>query len=70
MADQNLKSLFNSAETQRNNIESAREMNTDTFRDSLAAATATYEECRILADKLSLFSSNETLEDITTGDLE
>lgn len=69
MADQSLKSLFRKAEHSRTLVESSYETNTDTFRDILATAVATYEECRVLADRLSLFSPNELLEDIATGDL-
>ena len=70
MADQNLKSLFNSAELLRSNIETSWETNAETYQQNIASAVAKYEDCRVLADRLSLFSPNETLEDITSGDLQ
>lgn len=70
MAEQSIKSLFNSAERQRQDIESSWDSNTATYQQNLAAAIGTYEACLKLADRLSLFSPNETLEDLTSGDLQ
>lgn len=70
MSEQSIKSLFASAESKRRDIETSFDSNSETFRENLAAAIATYEECRKLADRLSLFSPNESLEDITSGDLQ
>jgi hypothetical protein len=70
MAEQSIKSLFSSAERQRKDIESSWDSNTTTYQQNLAAAIATYEDCLKLADRLSLFSPNETLEDLTSGDLQ
>jgi len=69
MEDQNIKSLFAQAERRQQQVEQAHDRNSDAYRDDLAAAIENYEECRVLADRLSLFSANETLEDIATGDL-
>jgi immunoglobulin-binding protein 1 len=68
--DQNIRSLFSRADGQRNLVEGSRDPNSEIFRENLASAIATYEECRVLADRLLLFSQNETLEDIATGDLQ
>lgn len=70
MAEQSIKSLFSSAEHQRKDIESPWGTDTAIYQQNLAAAIATYDDCLKLADKLSLFSPNETLEDITSGDLQ
>lgn len=70
MTDQNIKSLFNSAESQRQDIESSWDSNTATYQQNLTSAIASYEDCLKLADRLSLFSHNETLEDIASGDLQ
>ncbi|KAI9742679.1 MAG: hypothetical protein M1818_003820 [Claussenomyces sp. TS43310] len=69
MEDHNIKRVFNTAELHRSRVESALDSNTETFRENLVAAIATYEECRALADRTALFSPNEILEDISTGDL-
>lgn len=70
MAEQSIKSLFSSAELQRKDIESSWDSNAETYKQNLAAAIATYQDCLKLADRLSLFSPNETLEDLTSGDLQ
>ena len=70
MAEQSIRSLFSSAEHQRKDIESSWDTNTAIYQQNLAAAIATYDGCLNLADRLSLFSPNETLEDITSGDLQ
>lgn len=70
MADQSLKGLFSSAERKRKDVESSSDSNTATYQQNLAAAISTYEDCLKLADRLSLFSPNETLEDLTSGDLQ
>jgi immunoglobulin-binding protein 1 len=70
MAEQSIKSLFSSAERQRKEIESSWDSNTATYQQNLASAIATYEDCLQLAERLSLFSPNESLEDLTSGDLQ
>lgn len=70
MAEQNIKSLFSSAERQRKDIEASWDSNTAEYQQNLAAAIKTYDDCLKLADRLSLFSPNETLEDVTSSDLQ
>jgi hypothetical protein len=70
MAENSIKSLFASAESKRHGIETALDSSGSTFKENLAAAIASYEETRLVADRLSLFSPNETLEDIASGDLQ
>lgn len=70
MAEQSIKSLFVSAERQRKEIEASWDSNTAEYQQNLAAAIKTYDDCLQLADRLSLFSPNETLEDLTTGDIQ
>lgn len=70
MAEQSIRSLFESAEHQRKDIEASWDSNTATYQENLVAAISTYEDCLKLADRLSLFSPNETLEDLTSGDIQ
>lgn len=70
MTDHSIRTLFSAAESKRKAVEISRESSSSTNRENLAAAIATFEECRQLADHLSLFSPNETLEDVATGDLQ
>lgn len=70
MEDQNIRSLYATAEKQRSTIESSSSSNTETYRDTLDSAIKSYEQCRQLADRLDLFSDNETIEDVASGDLQ
>jgi immunoglobulin-binding protein 1 len=67
---QSIKSFFSSAERQRKDIEASWDSNTATYQQNLAAAISAYESCLQLANRQSLFSPNETLEDIASGDLQ
>ncbi|KAI9821878.1 MAG: hypothetical protein M1827_002460 [Pycnora praestabilis] len=69
-SQQNIRALFVAAEKQRKGIESLWETNSFAYQENLTAAITTYEDCRRLADQISLFSFNETLEDISSGDLQ
>ncbi|RDL30339.1 uncharacterized protein BP5553_10217 [Venustampulla echinocandica] len=70
MEEQSIKSLFSSAERQRKELESSWDSNTATYQQNLASAITTYDDCLKLAGRLSFFSPNETLEDLTSGDLQ
>ncbi|CZS96250.1 related to TAP42, component of the Tor signaling pathway [Rhynchosporium agropyri] len=70
MAEQSIKSFYASAEKQRKDLEASWYSNTAAYQQNLAAAISTYDDCLKLADRLSLFSPNETLEDLTSGDLQ
>lgn len=70
MTDQSIRVLFRTAESKREQVETFQYSSGSAFGESLTAAIAAFEECRQLADHLSLFSPNETLEDIATGDLQ
>ena len=69
MEDQNIKTLYAQAEKRKQEVNQAYDRQSTAYHDNLAASIATFEECRVLADRLSLFSSNETVDDIATGDL-
>jgi TAP42-like family. len=72
MADQpqSLRALFEAAKSEKQTLESATETNTDSYRSEVNATIRKFEECRQLISQLSLFSRNESLDDITTGDLQ
>ncbi|KAK5019108.1 Type 2A phosphatase-associated protein 42, partial [Cryomyces antarcticus] len=67
---QSLRSVFTDGETKRKELESSWDTNSATFQENLTAAITAYEECLRIADRVSLFSPNETLEDIASGDLQ
>lgn len=72
MADesQNVRGLFLTAERVRRILSSSYEPNSPAFQENLRMTIATYEECLKLAEQVSLFSPNETLEDISSSDLQ
>ncbi|KAM3069605.1 Type 2A phosphatase-associated protein 42 [Clarireedia jacksonii] len=70
MTDSSLKSLFDSAERQRLAIESSWSSNTQSYQQDVASTIKIFEDCCKLRDSLSLFSPNEILEDVNSGDLQ
>ncbi|KAF2744198.1 TAP42-like protein [Sporormia fimetaria CBS 119925] len=66
----NIRTLFLSAERAREALTSAPDSNSPTYQENLAKVIATYNECLKLSQQVSLFSSNETLEDVSSSDLQ
>ncbi|KAI1433140.1 TAP42-like family protein [Xylaria sp. CBS 124048] len=64
-----LKSVFQSAERKRLAIEGSYETTSPAYQAEVTAALQSYQECVQIIDKISLFSANESLEDISTSDL-
>ncbi|KAF7115715.1 hypothetical protein CNMCM5793_003218 [Aspergillus hiratsukae] len=67
---QSLRSLFTAAKAEKTSLESRPDSNSDSYRNDVNATIAKFEECQRLVGQLSLFSSNEPLEDIATGDIQ
>ncbi|CAN9213971.1 unnamed protein product [Alternaria alternata] len=67
---QSLRGLFSKAERAREELSSSYEANSPTYQENLGATIATYEECLKISEQVSLFSPNETLEDISSSDLQ
>lgn len=72
MADEgrSLRATYDDAEQKRSAIESSFESNSSTFQENLLSAIQLYEQCLSIADRISLFSPNESLEDISSADLQ
>ncbi|KAF1994790.1 type 2A phosphatase-associated protein 42 [Amniculicola lignicola CBS 123094] len=72
MEDQpkSIRALFLTAERQRQNLASQPSSNTPSFQENLKTTIATYEECLELSESVSLFSPNETLDDVSSSDLQ
>ncbi|KAL3472100.1 TAP42-like protein [Aspergillus californicus] len=64
-----LSALFTEAKREKTALESRPDSNTEAYRSDVNATIAKLEECQRLASALSMFSSNELLEDISTNDL-
>ncbi|WPH04699.1 Hypothetical protein R9X50_00759200 [Acrodontium crateriforme] len=72
MAEQgrSLRTVYEEAEQRRSTVENSYDSNSDAFQDNLVAAIKLYEQCLDIADQISLFSPNESLEDISTSDIQ
>lgn len=64
-----LRGSFAEAETKRQNVESCASTGSH-LQELLLGAIAAYEECLKLVNRMSLFSPNETIEDIRSEDLQ
>lgn len=65
-----IRSCFASAQAHRKSLENSPDTTTTQYQENLQAAIASLRECRNLADRISLFSPNETEDDIATLDLQ
>ncbi|KAL4937414.1 hypothetical protein BDV06DRAFT_73843 [Aspergillus oleicola] len=66
---QTLRSVFNDAKREKTALETRPDSNSDAYRSDVSATIAKFEECQRLVGALSMFSSNELLEDLSTNDL-
>lgn len=66
---QSLRSLFEQAEETQNTLASMHDFRSEQYQETLASAIKSYEECLRLVVELSIFSPNESVEDIATSSL-
>ncbi|KAL2153197.1 hypothetical protein VTH82DRAFT_4352 [Thermothelomyces myriococcoides] len=65
-----LKDVFADAESKRLSLENSPfAPNSSEYADTVSSAVKLYQECLALVGALSIFSPNETLEDVSTTDL-
>ncbi|MCJ1331144.1 Immunoglobulin (CD79A) binding protein 1 [Thelotrema lepadinum] len=67
-SESNLKALFAKATQLREQLDSLQSLSQE-YQDNLRDALSKYEECRVQASQISLFSPNESADDIASGDL-
>lgn len=67
---QSLRAVYSTAESKRRELETAWDTNATPYQDNLRAAIKAYDQCLQSADRISLFSPNESLEDIASHDLQ
>jgi len=67
---QSLRATFTGAENLRSQLEVSYDTNAAAYQDQLRQALAQYQQCLRLAEGVALFSPNESLEDISTNDLQ
>ncbi|MDI1486523.1 MAG: Type 2A phosphatase-associated protein 42 [Ramalina farinacea] len=63
-------SLFATAKSKRSNLEAFASATDPLYQENVRSAIEALEQCRKLADRISLFSPNELLEDISSNDLQ
>ena len=68
--DINIRTLFTSAKNQRKELDSSPEPSSSLYQENLRAAITSLENCKKIADRISLFSPNESEDDISSGDLQ
>lgn len=68
--ERSLKTAFADAEQKRDHLSTLSSSITDEYQENLAAAIASYQECIQIASAISLFSPNESLEDVNSTDLQ
>ncbi|KAF3033199.1 hypothetical protein E8E12_003735 [Didymella heteroderae] len=68
--DQSIRGLFAKAERAREDLGESYEPNSPTFQENLEKTIATYIQCLKKTEDFSLFSPNETLEDISSSDIQ
>lgn len=66
---QDLRSLFAAAKNDKTTLEVRPDSNSEQYRSSVNAVIVKFEECQRQVQLLSLFSSNEPIEELPTGDL-
>ena len=66
----NIRRLFSTAKSFREQVDAPSESSSSAFLENLRAAIVALDECRKLADRIALFSSNETQDDISSADLQ
>ncbi|KAJ4296912.1 Type 2A phosphatase-associated protein 42 [Kalmusia sp. IMI 367209] len=65
-----IRALFLTAERLRNDLNSFPDSNSPTYQENLTSAIATYESCLALSEQVSLFSPNESLDDVSSSDIQ
>jgi len=68
--DQSLRACFLAAEALRKDLENVPSYTSETSQELVASAVGKYEQCLKIADRVSLFSPNELLEDVSSSDLQ
>ena len=65
-----IRGLFASAQAERKRLEGSPDSTASSYQENLQAAIASLEECRALANRIALFSPNETEDDVASTDLQ
>ena len=66
---ESLRSLYDSGERLRKEIEDSYDYDSPAYQHKLQTAIRTFRECENLVDQISLFSTNESLEDVVSSEM-
>ena len=67
---QSLRVIFEAAEKKKKSLDDIPERNSPEYQNTLLAAFRLYKDASKMADNLSLYSSNENFDDISTNNLQ
>ena len=67
---QSLRLIFEAAEKKKRSLDDIPERDSSEYQNTLLAAFRLYKDAFKMADSLSLYSSNEALDDISTNNLQ
>ena len=67
--ESSLGSLFRSASIKIRALDTFSSASDVAYQENVLAAIESLEQCRVIAPQISLFSPNETLEDIASSDI-
>ena len=73
MADdepKSIRALFLTAERLRNSLKDFPDSISPNFQETLTNAIATYESCLKQSEQVALFSPNESLDDVSSSDIQ
>ena len=68
--DSSLRDTFSAAKANRKNFESFTSSADPIYQENLRSAIEVLEQCRRIAGRISLFSPNEILEDVSSADIQ
>lgn len=64
-----LREKYDFAERLRKELDDLYDSSDKAYQENLLSAIAAYRECADLIERMSLFSANESLEEVATGEM-
>lgn len=64
-----LRSVYDTAERLRIEIEDSYDYQSEAYQNKLRSAVNAYQKCKYLTDQISLFSSNEGLDEVSSSEI-
>lgn len=67
--NESIRSLFDAADAAKEELRGPYDSNSGHYQQSLQTAITKYQKCKDLINQASIFSLNESLEELSTSDL-